>query len=89
MGHAFPEDVELPLEVFFVKMAALADMAVSIVRMENDERLANDGFGAAGGRSKDGAISGNFTPAKDSEAEVPGDVGKDGLMLCNDADAFV
>jgi len=77
MGHAFPEDVELPLEVFFVKMAALADMAVSIVRMENDERLANDGFGAAGGRSKDGAISWETSrQPRDSEAEVPGDVGK-------------
>ena len=81
MRRAFPEDVELPLELSLVKRSALADIAVSVVRMENDKGLKNDGLGAAGGRSKDGTISRDLTPAEDSEAEVTGEVGKDGLMI--------
>lgn len=80
MRRAFPEDVELHLEDSLVKTSALADIVVSVVRTENDKGLANDGLGAAGSRSKDGAISRNVTPAEDSQAEVTGDIGKDGLV---------
>ena len=81
MRCAFPEDVELPLEVSLVKMLAFADIAVAVMRTENDKRLTNDGLGAAGGRPKDGTVSRNLTPAKDSEVEATGDIGKDGLVL--------
>ena len=81
MRRAFPEDVELPLEVSLVKPSALADIAVSVVRTEDDKGLTNDGLGAVGGRSKDGTISRDLPPAEDSEAEVTGDIGKDGLMI--------
>jgi len=81
MRRVFSEDVELPLKLFLVKMSALADIVVSVVRTENDERLANNGLGAAGGRPKDGTVGRNLTPAKDSEAEATGDIGKDGLVL--------
>ena len=81
MRSVLPEDIELTFEVLGVKRTAPGGVSLAIVRTKHDERLEDSGLLACSIGTEDGAVGGNLAPAEDSEAELGGNLGENGLLL--------
>ncbi len=56
------KDIELSLELLMVKEPVLRDIAITIVRSQNDKWLEYGRFFATCGRTKDGAVCRHLSP---------------------------
>jgi hypothetical protein len=59
-----PKNIELTFEVLGVKCATLTYVPIPIMCPQNNERLKNSGFFAAGCWAEDSSIGGNFSPTQ-------------------------
>jgi hypothetical protein len=62
MRRVFSENIELTFEVGAVKRTTLAEVVVTVLGTQDDERLKNGGFFAACGRTQNTSISRNLSP---------------------------
>lgn len=73
VGSMLAENEELSLKVLLIERIVLAGGAGTIVGLEDDEGLQNARLLASCGRTQDGAICGDFTPAKNTKAKLIGE----------------
>lgn len=81
MRSMLSQDIELTFESFFIEFSVAGRIAVSVMGPEDDKWLEDGRLSRASGRTEDRAIGGDFTPAKDAEAEIACDIRKDCLVL--------
>ena len=80
MGSVLAKHVELTLEVTLVERASLADRAIAVVRLQDDEGLKDGRLLAACSGAEDRPISRDLTPAEDTQTKVDGDAGERRLL---------
>lgn len=67
------ENEELSLKVLLIERIVLAGGASTIVGLEDDEGLQDTRLLASCGRTQDGAICGDFTPAENTKPQLIGE----------------
>jgi hypothetical protein len=71
------KDVQLSLEIFFVKGCGRGRfIACAVVLGKDDDGLEDGGFLAQSGGSEDGTVTGDIAPAEHSQTEMVGDLFK-------------
>jgi hypothetical protein len=77
VGGLLAKDVQLSLEIFFVKGCGRGRFIAGAVMLgEDDDGLEDGGFFAQGGGSEDGTITWDIAPSEHSQTEMVGDVFK-------------